>query len=69
MVRKATYGLKACTNCKALIDKKEKICPNCGGKNFSDDWSGMVIVLNVKESQIASLLKITKEGMYAIKVR
>lgn len=69
MVRKATYGMKACVNCKMLVDKKEKICPNCGGKDFSDEWSGMVIVFNVKESQIASLLNIKKEGMYAVKVR
>ncbi len=69
MVRKATYGLKACLNCKMLSDKKEKICPNCGSKNFSDEWSGMVVILNVNKSQLAALLNIKKEGIYAVKVR
>ncbi|MDT7891213.1 MAG: transcription elongation factor subunit Spt4 [Thermoproteota archaeon] len=69
MVRKASYGYKACISCKMLVDKKEKICPNCGSKDFSDEWSGMIIIFNVKESQLASILNIKKEGMYAIKVR
>lgn len=69
MVRKASYGLKACMNCKYLVDKREKICPNCGNKDFSDEWSGLIIVLNVNESALASMLNIKKEGMYAVKVR
>ncbi len=69
MVRKASYGFKACLNCKMLVDKREKVCPNCGNKDFSDEWSGMVIIFNVKESNLATVLNIKKEGMYAIKVR
>jgi DNA-directed RNA polymerase, subunit E'''' len=69
MSKRASYGLKACVNCKMLVNKKEKICPNCKSQNFSDDWSGLFIVFKPEESQVASLLGIKKPGMYAIKVK
>jgi len=69
MVRRATYGYKACMNCKMLVPKKEKICPNCKGKDFSDEWSGIFILFKPEESQLAKMLGIKNPGMYAIKVR
>lgn len=69
MVRKATYGFKACINCRMLVQKKEKICPNCKGKDFSDEWSGIFILFKPEESQLAKILGIKTPGMYAVKVR
>lgn len=68
MPRKA-LPFKACTKCKLLIPPKVEVCPNCGSSDFSDDWEGMVIILNPEKSDLARLLKISKPGRYAIKVR
>jgi len=45
------------------------VCPNCGGREFTDRWDGVVAVLDPQNSKVASLLGIKKSGMYAIKVR
>jgi len=69
MSKKSTHGLKACIKCKFLVSKEEKICPSCNGKEFSEEWSGLLIIFNVEKSEIAKILNIKKEGMYAIKVK
>jgi DNA-directed RNA polymerase subunit E" len=69
MAKRASYGLKACTNCKMLVGKKEKFCPNCKSQSFSDDWSGIFILFKPEESQVAALLGIKKPGIYAIKIK
>jgi len=46
----------------------EKVCPNCGSTEFSNEWSGLIIVLNPAKSQVAKTLAITKPGRYALKV-
>jgi DNA-directed RNA polymerase, subunit E'''' len=45
------------------------MCPNCKGKDFSDEWSGIFILFKPEESEIAKLIGIKTPGMYAIKVR
>jgi len=60
---------KACTKCKMLVDDKTEVCPNCGNRDFSYDWEGLVIIMRTDISQVAELLEIKKEGLYAIKVR
>ncbi|RLE57743.1 MAG: DNA-binding protein [Thermoprotei archaeon] len=62
-------GYKACRNCKFIVPSDVTKCPNCGSSDFSDDWSGLIIILDPQNSQIAQKLGITKEGMYAIRVR
>lgn len=66
MVRRR-LGKKACKRCKAIVDIKTNVCPICGSKEFSEEFSGIVAVLSL-ESKIAKKLGIKKEGIYALKV-
>ncbi|HDJ89399.1 MAG TPA: DNA-directed RNA polymerase, subunit E'' [Thermoprotei archaeon] len=59
---------KACRKCKYLVPLQEKVCPNCGSRDFSEDWSGMIIIFTT-ESYIAQKLELKKTGKYAITVR
>jgi len=45
------------------------ICPNCKNTTLSEDFSGVLIVLNPENSEIAKKAGITKPGKYALKVR
>ena len=58
--------MKACTTCK-LISKKDH-CPECGNPT-SDNWSGLLIVLNPETSKVAKELNITLPGEYALRVK
>lgn len=60
-------GFKACRKCHHLVLKKEVKCPICGSDTFSDRWRGLIVVMD-KESFVASLLGVSKEGYYAVKV-
>ncbi|RLE67911.1 MAG: DNA-binding protein [Thermoprotei archaeon] len=68
MPGKKTAILKACRKCKYLVSSNEKVCPNCGSRDFSEDWSGMIIILS-QESYVAKKLNLKKPGKYAITVR
>ncbi len=61
--------LKACRKCRALAEREAESCPICGSKDFTDDWEGMIVIINPEQSEIAKLLNITKPGRYAIKIR
>ncbi len=56
----------ACRKCKMLTT--EKTCPNDGSTELSNEWSGLVIIINAEKSQVAKTLAITKAGRYALKV-
>ncbi len=58
---------KACRNCHAISDAST--CPNCKSANFSDDFSGLVIIIDPEGSVIAHAMKITKRGLYALRIR
>jgi len=58
---------KACRECNQIT--KEPVCPNCKSTNLSDDYSGIIIVLDPQGSAIAQLMKATKKGKYALRVR
>ncbi|PUA33475.1 MAG: DNA-binding protein [Zestosphaera tikiterensis] len=54
---------KACTNCRFLVSHETVKCPNCGSTSFTDEWSGMIILVNPNHSEVALLLEIkSKEG-------
>lgn len=59
--------MRACRNCKNISD--ENICPVCKGTEFSDDYSGLLIVLDPENSILAEKLDTTEEGQYALKIR
>jgi len=59
--------VRACRNCKNISD--DNICPVCKGTEFSDDYSGLLIVLDPENSILAEKLDTTEEGQYALKIR
>jgi len=59
--------VRACRRCKNISD--ENICPVCKGTEFSDDYSGLLIVLDPENSILAEKLDTTEEGQYALKIR
>jgi len=60
---------KACRKCKTIVSDDVAVCPNCGSTDFSDDWSGLIVIVDPNTSKIAQMLNISKPGHYAIKVR
>jgi len=58
----------ACRKCKFVLSGEEKKCPVCGSADLSDEWSGLVIVLDTS-SRLAEVIGAKKEGRYAIRVR
>ena len=45
-----------------------KVCPVCKSSDLTPDWSGIVLVVDPSNSQIARTLGITEKGKYALKV-
>ena len=62
-------NFKACLKCKMLVEPEKDICPNCGGRDFTYEWEGAVIIIDPSKSEIAKLLEIEKPGRYAIRIR
>jgi len=58
---------KACRNCKFISNGS--VCPNCGSTDLSDDWSGLILIIDPAAAEVAKKLGITKPGRYAIRVR
>jgi DNA-directed RNA polymerase subunit E" len=59
--------MRACRTCKNI--STENICPICKGTEFSDDYSGLLIVLDPENSILAEKLKTEESGNYALKIR
>lgn len=75
---------KACMKCMRLIDVPEKkktkkgeteektadpVCEYCQTSDLSDEWSGIVIILDPKRSAIAAKMGIDIADKFALKVR
>ncbi len=58
---------RACRNCRLLI--YGSVCPNCKSTSLTDDYSGLLIVIDPEKSEIAKKAEITKSGRYTLKVR
>jgi DNA-directed RNA polymerase subunit E" len=58
--------LRACKSDHFLSE--ENLCPLCGSPT-SKNWSGMLTILDPKESELAQAMNIEKAGTYALKVR
>lgn len=58
---------KACPTCHCLT--RENVCPRCKSSSLSDDFSGLVIVLDPEASAIAKAMNVKEKGRYALKVR
>jgi DNA-directed RNA polymerase subunit E" len=67
--KEATSSIKyACRKCKYILAEDDKKCPACGGSEFSDEWSGIVIIIDTSSS-LAGIINAKIPGRYAIKVR
>jgi DNA-directed RNA polymerase subunit E" len=58
----------ACRKDKYILTEDEKKCPICGGTDLSDEWSGIVIIMDAS-STLAEIIGAKRTGRYAIKVR
>ncbi|MCK4309959.1 MAG: DNA-directed RNA polymerase, subunit E'' [Methanomicrobia archaeon] len=61
--------MKACKNCSMVLSSRADICPNCKTSRLSDEWHGLVVIINPKKSVMAEKLTIKTPGKYALKVR
>jgi DNA-directed RNA polymerase subunit E" len=57
---------KACRKCKVIT--MGKVCPNCKSTDLSSDWSGIILVFDPGNSQVAKTLDIVNPNKYALKV-
>jgi DNA-directed RNA polymerase subunit E" len=58
---------RACRTCKIITD--DNVCPICRSTDLSEDYSGLLVVLDPENSQLAKKLEIEKEGRYALRIR
>jgi DNA-directed RNA polymerase subunit E" len=58
---------KACKICHLIVTGQT--CPNCKSSALSTEYSGMVIIFDANNSQIAEKLQIKNKGKYALRVR
>ncbi len=56
---------RACRNCKFVTTKNK--CENCGSTDLTQNFSGVIIVVDEERSEIAKKLGL-KKGAYAIRV-
>ena len=67
MVQRRKQRYKVCRNCKFIVEYTKTKCPICGSSEFSDEYIGIVIVIDDKKSELANKIGL-KEGMWAIRV-
>ena len=58
---------KACRNCRLISEGN--VCPDCKSTDISDDFSGVVVIVDPENSAIAKAMKIEKKGRYAVRIR
>ncbi|ENN96684.1 DNA-directed RNA polymerase subunit E, RpoE2 [Methanocaldococcus villosus KIN24-T80] len=58
--------MRACLKCKYLTT--EETCPICGAQT-SENWMGLLIIINPEKSEIAKKANIKVKGRYAITVK
>jgi DNA-directed RNA polymerase subunit E" len=59
--------MRACRHCKNI--NAETVCPVCKNTEFSDDYSGLLVVVDPENSILAEKLDTKEEGNYALKIR
>ncbi len=58
--------MRACIRCKYLTNDDR--CPICGSET-SENWRGLLIILNPSNSEIAKKVKVDIKGKYALTVK
>jgi len=56
-----------CRVCHIIV--RGHVCPICNSAVLTSDWSGYVVIIDPKNSNIAKKLGINLPGKYALKVR
>ena len=56
----------ACRKCRALTTGKT--CPICGSSDLTENWSGLVLIVDPENSEIAKIIGIKEKGRYALNV-
>jgi len=69
MARRRGLPFKACRKCKSLVPKDATRCPVCNSTDLSEDWEGLIVVLDPEKSELAKRLGFIKPGRYALRVR
>ncbi len=59
--------MRACRFCKNI--NEESVCPVCRQSEYSDDYSGLLVVLDAQNSILAEKLDTNEPGNYALKIR
>lgn len=58
---------KVCKQCKTIVEHGSK-CPACGSTELGESFKGKVSILDPEQSEIAKNLKLTKKGVYALRI-
>ncbi|MDH7563305.1 MAG: transcription elongation factor subunit Spt4 [Candidatus Bathyarchaeota archaeon] len=58
---------RACPTCHVIT--RGNVCPKCKSSSLSDDFAGLLIMLDPEDSIIAKATNIKEKGRYALKVR
>lgn len=61
-------AFKACKDCGTLNPREATACSSCGSTQFSEEWSGLIVVFDPAESLLAKNAGITEPVMKAIRV-
>ncbi|PSH01587.1 MAG: DNA-directed RNA polymerase subunit E'' [Nanohaloarchaea archaeon QH_8_44_6] len=59
---------KACKQCNRIVEDATE-CPVCKNNDLSESWSGLVVIYDSEDSEIAERLEIQTPGKYAIRTR
>jgi len=59
--------MRACRHCKNI--NEDNVCPVCKNTEFSDDYSGLLVVVDPENSILAEKLDTKEQGNYALKIR
>jgi len=59
---------KACKACNRIVEDSSE-CPVCKNNDLSTSWSGLVVIYNPEDSEIAEELEIQTPGKYAIRTK
>jgi DNA-directed RNA polymerase subunit E" len=59
---------KACSDCGTLNPKDVQVCSNCGSPRLTDDWEGMIVILNPSNSRVGAHVGLSKPIRKAIRV-
>jgi len=59
---------KACSECHRLVEKETE-CPIDKNNDLRSNWSGLAVIYDPEESEIAKQLNTSIAGRYAITIR